>query len=552
MTAPSSGPPDIPGLTYVRPLGSGGYADVHLYNQARPRRQVAVKVLKDSGLSERARQRFTAEADAMAGLGDHPNIVQVFAADVAADGRPYLVMMYYSRPNLGERASRERLDVSEVLRIGVHIAGAVDTAHRAGILHRDIKPANILVNSYGQPGLTDFGIAAELAAADDDEDLGVSVPWSPPEVLYASGTPSVSSDVYSLGATLWHLLVGRSPFEVSGGDNSYYALMQRIRDIPVPGTGRADVPASLERLLKQALAKNPAARPASALDTARTLQQIEQELRLPRTEIATVHMESPSATAGEGGMNGGETRMRAAAPMRPVQHSQSASSAWGPAAGTPTVSPGPANTSGRASASPEPALPRHPVSAEPSTQRRSPTVGVGPQEPRQRSLPPRDRPAAPTLHRPVNVSPVHSAPEPVRRVSMPLLVGFALLVLAAIAGVAIWLVGASSAPSPHSVNPTGSSAATDNAVSGLPPGVPVVTGQRIDPSTVRFSWTYAAPQPSDTFRYQTSDGARSGTVTKPTVDLTDPQGQQICVQVKVYRADGSNAAVDWSPAGCTS
>ena len=285
----TSAPPDIPGLVYVQPVGSGGYADVFLYEQQMPRMNVAVKVLKGEGLTPAIRRQFSDEADTMAQLADHPYIVQVFRSDTAADGRPYLVMKYYPPPNLAVRARSERFTVEEVLRTGIQLASAVETAHRAGITHRDIKPANVLVSQYGAPGLTDFGIAGRGGAAvDDDDDVGVSVPWAPPEVLFGQSNGDARADVYSLAATLWQLLVGRSPFEVPGGDNTAYALMPRIRANPVPSTGRADVPVSLERLLAQAMAKDPANRPATALALARALQEIEQEQRYPRTAIVVL------------------------------------------------------------------------------------------------------------------------------------------------------------------------------------------------------------------------------------------------------------------------
>ncbi len=114
------------------------------------------------------------------------------------------------------------------------------------------------------------------------------MPWSPPEVLYGQSNGDSRSDVYSLAATLWHLLVGRSPFEQPGGDNSAYALMPRIRAVPVPPTGRADVPVSLERLLAHAMAKKPENRPQTALELARGLQSVEQEQRLPRTPVVVL------------------------------------------------------------------------------------------------------------------------------------------------------------------------------------------------------------------------------------------------------------------------
>ncbi len=156
----------------------------------------------------------------MAELADHPFIVQVFWTGTTDDGRPYLVMKYYPPPNLGKRSETQRFAVAEVLRIGIQIGSAVETAHRAGILHRDIKPANILISQYNEPGLTDFGIAGHTVDAADDDDLGVSIPWSPPEVLSGASNGSAQSDVYSLAATIWNLLVGRSPFWIPGGDNS--------------------------------------------------------------------------------------------------------------------------------------------------------------------------------------------------------------------------------------------------------------------------------------------------------------------------------------------
>jgi tRNA A-37 threonylcarbamoyl transferase component Bud32 len=273
-------PPDLPGYRFIRHLGAGGNAQVYLYEQDLPHREVAVKVLSESALSETARRRFTAEANVTAGLA-HRHIVQVFDAKVTDDGRPYIVMPYCPKPNLAVRARRAHFSVAEVLRIGIQIGSAVETSHRQHVLHRDIKPQNILTDSYSEPVLTDFGIATTKGG---DGPEGLSVPWSPPEILYGSGSGDQRSDVYSLGATLWHVLAGRSPFEQPGGDNTAYALMSRIKSDPVPPTGRADVPDSLERLLRQAMAKEPAARPQTAMELIRRLQSIEQELRLPVTQ----------------------------------------------------------------------------------------------------------------------------------------------------------------------------------------------------------------------------------------------------------------------------
>ncbi len=223
------------------------------------------------------------EANIMARL-EHPHIVGVHAAGVTADGRPYIVMTYYPQPNLGIRIRRGPLSTTEVLRVGIQIASAVETAHQSGLLHRDIKPANILVSRFGSPGLTDFGISSHLSDLRDDDETSVSPPWASPEALQGHGvTPA--SDVFSLAATLWTLLAGHSPFVVAGERNTVHTVSARVTGGIVPPLNRIDVPPSLERLLRASLAVDQATRPSTARQFARGLQTIEQEMRLPVTPM---------------------------------------------------------------------------------------------------------------------------------------------------------------------------------------------------------------------------------------------------------------------------
>jgi len=291
-----STPPALPGFSYLRPLGSGGFADVFLYEQNLPRRQVAIKVLLAEVVSDPVRRLFQAEANLMAQLSAHPSVLTVFQAGVSADGRPYLVMEYCSNA-LDQRYRSGRLPVSELLRIGVTIASAVETAHRAGVLHRDIKPSNILITAYGHPVLADFGIAATLGEAEETDQVGLSIPWSAPEVLFDESPGSVAAEVWSLGATLYTLLAGRSPFELPGDRNSPAQLMARIQKTALPAIGRPDVPERLELLLARALSKRPERRQASALELIRELQSIEAELGLAQTplELATAEWEAQAA-----------------------------------------------------------------------------------------------------------------------------------------------------------------------------------------------------------------------------------------------------------------
>ena len=140
--------PKLSGLAYVDYLGGGGFGDVYLYENVGLRRKEAVKIIREGELSDVAVAQFMAEADAMAGL-EHPHIVLVYETGTVDDGRPYLRMQYYSGGTMEVRAADGRLSIAEVLRTGVEIGGALETAHRAGLLHRDIKPANILVSAWG-------------------------------------------------------------------------------------------------------------------------------------------------------------------------------------------------------------------------------------------------------------------------------------------------------------------------------------------------------------------------------------------------------------------
>ena len=291
-----SNPPNLPGFTFVRVLGSGGFADVFLYEQNMPRRLVAVKVLLAEVVNDDLRQMFQGEANLMAQLSSHPSILTVYQASVAADGRPYLVMEYCSA-TLGQRYRAVQLPIAEVLAIGVRIASAVETAHRQGVLHRDIKPSNILTTAYGHPVLSDFGIAATLGQAESSDAVGLSIPWSAPEVLHDEVSGTVASEVWALGATVYSLVAGRSPFEVPGGDNASAALMARVDKAKPPETGRADVPESLERVLARAMSRHPSDRQASALEFIRDLQAVEEELGLPQTQLEVAMDDWAIATA---------------------------------------------------------------------------------------------------------------------------------------------------------------------------------------------------------------------------------------------------------------
>ncbi len=263
-------------------LGSGGFSDVYLYEQDRPRRRVAVKVLTADLKTEGARASFESEANLMAQLSAHPYIVTIFEAEITDSGHSYLAMEYCSRPSLDMQYRQGRFSADKALEIGIQVASAVETAHRAGIAHRDIKPANILVTDYNRPALTDFGISGTMDSAQKDGG-GMSIPWSPPESFGAGATDGVKVDIWALGATIYTLLAGHSPFVIPGADNSQRQLTDRISSAALPRLGRADVPEALELVLATAMAKSPSSRYGTAKDFARALMRVQADLNLSVT-----------------------------------------------------------------------------------------------------------------------------------------------------------------------------------------------------------------------------------------------------------------------------
>ena len=340
MSRAVSLPPELPGYDFVSTLGSGGFSDVFLYDQQLPRRRVAVKVLLTEQLNESTKARFVDEANLMAQLSTHPSIVTIYHAGVAGDGRPFLVMEYCAGPSLSERYKREPFTVEDTLRIGVRLAGAVATAHAAGILHRDIKPANVLTNDFGGPALTDFGISTTLdldqtgqqrgagaagptGGGDETQDVGLSVPWSPPEMFEDAPVPDVRSDVFSLAATLHTLLAGLTPFEIRGRSNGTLDLIGRIERGVVTPISRGDMPASLVAVLAKGMSTSRLSRYSSAVDFARALQRIELELGYSATAIEVPRLSATEQPA-PAGAGEDETRARsvvtiAAQPVKPVR-----------------------------------------------------------------------------------------------------------------------------------------------------------------------------------------------------------------------------------------
>jgi hypothetical protein len=484
----------------------------------------------------------------MAQLADHPYIVQVFRAETSADGRPYLVMKYYPPPNMAMRARSERFTVEEVLRIGIQLASAVETAHRAGITHRDIKPANVLVSQYGAPGLTDFGIAGRGGAAAEEEadDVGVSVPWAPPEVLFGQSNGDARADVYSLAATLWQLLVGRSPFEVGGGDNSAYALMPRIRSNPVPSTGRADVPVSLERLLGQSMAKDPNNRPATALALARALQEIEQEQRFPRTAIVVLDEQGQTTLADQTPSPTGEedrTRVRSPQAVRSAQappQARPGQPPYQPLSGSTSI-PAAAHTTVTSS------RPGAVGPGVPDDVAEEGTIRVD----RSRAAGTTGAAGAVGTAATPGAAPAPADDTERHEISPTMLLTGVTVVVAVLAAIALWAVFGRGDDTPVATPTRTVASQTDDDPVAIAP-VPTLSA-RGSTGAVAFSWTYPGAEKGDAYRFRsapTVDALEQATfvpVATTTRVVKVAKGAQVCAQARVIR---SGSESNWSEPQC--
>ena len=527
MKRPASDPPELPGYTFVRLLGSGGFSDVFLYDQQLPKRRVAVKVLLTEEITPATRASFVAEANLMAQLSAHPYIVTIYQADVASDDRPYFVMEYASGPSLAERYKSETFSVADALRTGVRLSSAVATAHSAGILHRDIKPANVLSNDYGWPALTDFGISSALEeelpmhtttlaeaienTGTSGQSVGMSVPWSPPEMFEDDPQPDVRSDVFSLAATIYTILAGQTPFEVRGRSNGTLDLIGRIERGAITPMSRDDIPRSLAAVLQKGMASDRADRFATAVDFARALQRVEMELGYAPTTIEVPNLLVAAPDRDSDGDGDDETQVRSVATIEAQ-----------PAEPVRAPDPVPAMLS-------EPTVVRgaRPVIAQPPVA--SPDV---PEETVVR----RREPVAPPVATPAAPEPAAPAPKPRGRGIVGWIIGAAALLVAL--GVAAAIVfGGPVVPVEPTAGPTPTGGAV--VIDSIP--TPQIAGSpAVDGSTLTFTFTNPEPEDGDVFVWRISNRTASEplhTAEGASFAITDyAPASTVCLEVSILRS----------------
>jgi len=247
----ASAPRSIAGFEVVRELGRGGMGVVYLARQPSLNRLVALKVLRRHGdLDDELVARFLREAQA--GAVTDAAIVPLHDFG-QVDGTYYLVMTYMAGGSLKDLLAARRLGPGETVTVGRQIAGALASAHEAGVLHRDVKPSNILLDARGNPFLADFGVA-QLAGKTRLTNAGMPVgtaEYMAPE-LSSGVEPSPASDIYALGATLYECLAGRPPF--TGPDFQVVAYQHQTQPLTALPP---EVPEELAEVVRKALAKEP-------------------------------------------------------------------------------------------------------------------------------------------------------------------------------------------------------------------------------------------------------------------------------------------------------
>ncbi|MGI9017768.1 MAG: protein kinase domain-containing protein [Euzebya sp.] len=254
-------PPPVEGLRDLVRIGSGGFGTVYQAEDEEHARTVAVKLLAAPVAIGEAGGAFDRERRAMGMLSSHPNIVVVYRSGMTIDARPYIVMDYLAGGSLADRLRTGPVPWAEAATIGVKIAGALATAHALNIIHRDVKPANILITSWGEPKLGDFGIARIAGATATSGATSASLAHAAPEVLDGKRA-TFASDVYSLASTLYELMAGTAPF-VRPSDDSVVPIIARILTQKPPDLRILGVPSTLASTLERAMDKDPLIRPSA-------------------------------------------------------------------------------------------------------------------------------------------------------------------------------------------------------------------------------------------------------------------------------------------------
>jgi len=237
-------------------IGQGGMGIVYKASDTKLERLVALKFLsKELTHDPAAKERFIQEARAAAAL-DHPNICTVYEINETDEGQTYISMAYIEGQSLKEKIRSGIMEIEDALDIAIQIAGGLQEAHNKGIIHRDIKPGNIMITEKGQVKVTDFGLAKLEWGVDLTKTASImgTVAYMSPEQAKGDEVDQ-RTDIWSLGVVLHEMLTGTLPFLGERDQSTLYAILHE--DLKPLRNLRKELPETLEKVAKKALAKNP-------------------------------------------------------------------------------------------------------------------------------------------------------------------------------------------------------------------------------------------------------------------------------------------------------
>src|SRR6266852_4390701 len=265
----------------IRLLGEGGMGAVYEAEQDKPRRRVALKIIKMAWASPELLRRFEQEFQTLGRL-HHPGIAQIYEAGTADTGfgfQPFFAMEIINGKPLSDYADARHLSTRQRLALMIQVCEAVQHAHQRCIIHRDLKPGNILVDENGQPKILDFGLARVTDSdaqatrqTDIGQLLGTLAYMSPEQVLADPLALDTRSDVYALGVVLYELLAGRLPYNLSRQPHEAAQTIREEDPTPLSSASRL-YRGDIETIAARALEKDKARRYASAADLAADIRR---------------------------------------------------------------------------------------------------------------------------------------------------------------------------------------------------------------------------------------------------------------------------------------
>ena len=324
--------PVVEGFVDLVEVGRGGFSRVFGAYQVAFDRRVALKVLNARLADDASVAAFERECQAMGGLSRHPFIVTVLASAFTSDYRPCIVMDLFERGNYMQLVRRDGpLPLEELLSLSVRVAGALATAHQAGVVHGDVKPQNIFKSAFGYPALGDFGIATLRNRLVERAGVGLSPHFVAPELIeMGAGAVGAAADQYSLGATMFTLATGRRPFE-SDSPRAPQQVLAEALEAPAPVLPET-FPRDLRAALRRAMAREPQDRFPDLGAFAVALANIEHRLGHRPTAIPIAGIDDDATITVD---RATLAALRQQTPTPPPEGPE------GPAAGPPPTSEGP-------------------------------------------------------------------------------------------------------------------------------------------------------------------------------------------------------------------